>query len=194
VTPDAALAADGQARAAARLRGAAEALSVLEHRGPADQHAACLFAMSLLGAQAAQADWPRAGLPAAPSPGEPAGVRIPVGDRAVVLLAHVAMVLHTAAMPSAERPWHWDRLARFFAARLPASDPDLLRLRVRLLGARVEAGDTSREVFSELMAAVEFHRAGHGADAYLTSVAQANLSRAFRQRPTLVLSREPGTG
>jgi hypothetical protein len=100
----------------------------------------------------------------------------------VLLLARTAMVLHTAGLRICERPWHWDRLARFFDARLPASDPYLFRLRERALMARVSAGDTSPGVVAALMSAVEFHRAVHGEDAYLTSIATTNLALAFRQR------------
>jgi hypothetical protein len=48
VTVDAVPAADGQARSAARLRGATQALNVLGRRSPADQQRAGLFAMNLL--------------------------------------------------------------------------------------------------------------------------------------------------
>jgi tetratricopeptide (TPR) repeat protein len=105
-----------------------------------------------------------------------------LSHHAVLLLARTAMVLHTAGLRICERPWHWDRLARFFDARLPASDPYLFRLRERALMARVSAGDTSPGVVAALMSAVEFHRAVHGEDAYLTSIATTNLAIAFRQR------------
>ena len=114
--------------------------------------------------------------------GQAGGFRLPAGHPAVLLLARAAMVLHTSGLRICERPWHWDRLARFFEARLPASDPNLFRLRERALMSRVDTGDTSPGVVAALAGAVEFHRAAHGEDAYLTSVATTNLAWALRQR------------
>ena len=188
MTPDAVLAADERARAAARLRGATQALNVLVCRSPADQQRASLFAMRLLGTAATPADWTEAGLPrpprAAPSAGDgkPASARLPVNHRAVVLLARAAMDLHSAGLRIGERPGHWERLARFFAARLPATAPELLRLRGRVLTARTEAGDTSPEVFDELRNVLERYRAAHGENAYRTSIAKTDLATAFRLR------------
>lgn len=191
MTPEHADATHEQATAAARLRGATEALSVLGRRSPADQQRASLFAVGLLTDTVAGADLAETGLPrphpAAP-PGEAgrqpprAGARLPADHRAVLLLARAAMVLHTAGLRICERPWHWDRLARFFDARLPASDPYLFQLHERALMSRVNAGDTSPEVVAALRGAVGFHRAAHGEDAYLTSIATTNLALAFRQR------------
>jgi tetratricopeptide (TPR) repeat protein len=191
VTPEHGDATHEQATAAARLRGATEALSVLGRRSPADQQRATLFAVGLLTGTVAGADLAEAGLPRphpAVRPGEAgrqrphASDRLPADHRAVLLLARAAMVLHTAGLRICERPWHWDRLARFFDARLPASDPYLFQLRERALMSRVHAGDTSPEVVAALQGAVGFHRAAHGADAYLTTIATTNLALAFRQR------------
>ena len=191
MTPERAGATHEQAAAAARLRGATEALSVLGRRSPADQQRASLFAVGLLTDTAAGADLADTGLPRphpAARPGEAgrqwphAGVRLPADHRAVLLLARAAMVLHTAGLRICERPWHWDRLARFFDARLPASDPYLFQLHERALMSLVNAGDTSPEVVAALQGAVGFHRAAHGEDAYLTSIATTNLALAFRQR------------
>jgi len=206
VTLESALAAQEQARAAAaRLRGATEALNVLGRRSPADQQRASLFAVGLLKDAVADADLSETGLPrplqavhqgqavhqspavhqgqAVPQ-GQAGGTapRLPAGHPAVLLLARAAMVLHTAGLRICERPWHWDRLARFFDARLPPSDPHLFRLRERAVMSRVDAGDTSPGVVAALTSAVEFHRRAHGEEAYLTSVATTNLALALRQR------------
>jgi tetratricopeptide (TPR) repeat protein len=209
VTPESAFAAEEQARAAAaRLRGATEALNVLGRRSPADQQRASLFAAGLLRDAITETDLRETGLPVplpavqqrqpgqqgqpgqqhqpgqqgASPPGQADGSRLPAGHPAVLLLARAAMVLHSAGLRICERPWHWDRLARFFDARLPASDPHRFRLHERALMSRVDAGDTSPAVIAALRNAVEFHRAAHGEDAYLTSIATTNLALAFRQR------------
>jgi tetratricopeptide (TPR) repeat protein len=188
VTPDAVLAAEEQARAAARLRGATQALNVLVHRSPADQQRASLFAMRLLGTDAAPTQWTKAGLPVPPpadssaGDGQSARTRLPVSHRAVVLLARTAMDLHSAGLRISERPGRWERLARFFADRLPETAPELLRLRGRVLTARTDAGDTSPEVFDELTSALDRYRAQHGENAYRTSIAKTDLAAAFRLR------------
>jgi hypothetical protein len=195
VTPDSAFAAQEQARAAAaRLRGATEALNVLGRRSPADQQRASLFAVGLLQDALADADLSETGLPRplhaehrgqaaqGQAGGTGAAARLPADHRAVLLLARAAMVLHTAGLRICERPWHWDRLVRFFDARLPASDPHLFRLHERAVMSRVDAGDTSPGVVATLLGAVEYHRRTHGEDAYLTSVATTNLALALRQR------------
>jgi hypothetical protein len=152
VTPEAVLAAEEQVRAAARLRGASQALRVLMDRSPAEQQRASLFAMSVLRAEAVPADWSEAGLPEPPladpsvSADQPSCPPLPVDHRAVVLLALTAMDLHAAGLRINERPGHWERLARFFAGRLPETAPVLLRLRERVLTARTDAGGTSPEV------------------------------------------------
>jgi hypothetical protein len=185
---DAIPAADEQARAAARLRGAAQALNVLGHRSPIDQQHASLFAMNLLRAAAAPADWTEAGLPEPPpadpaaDADQPAGPRLPVDHRAVVLLAQAAMDLHAAGRRISERPGLWEQMAGFFADLLAEGDPELAGLRERVLTARTNAGDTSPELFAELVNALEYHRAVHGTDAYLTSIAQMNLAVALRLR------------
>lgn len=181
-TPDAVLAAEEQVRAAARLRGAAQALYVLARRSPADQQRASVFAMGLLARDAAPADWTAAGLPEPPPARQAAQVKLPVHNRAVVLLARVALDLHVAGLPTGEHQACWERLTLFFAACLPPSDHALFRLRERVLAARVDAGDTSPEVFSELAGALAFHHDVHGSHAYLTSVAQTRLATAFRLR------------
>jgi tetratricopeptide (TPR) repeat protein len=187
VTADVGTAAGEQARAAARLRGATQALNVLGRRSPVEQQRASLFAVSLL-RTAAPADWTEAGLPdppvAAPAAdaGQPPGPGLPADHRAVVLLAQAAMDLYAAGRRISERPGLWDHLTGFFAGLLPEDDPELAGLRERVLTARTNAGDTSPELFAELADALEYHRAVHGQDAYLTSVAQVNLAVAFRLR------------
>ena len=188
LTPDAVSAAGEQARAAARLRGAAQALNVLGHRSPADQEQASLFAVNLLRTTAAPADWTEAGLPGllladpAAEAGPAAGPRLPADHRAVVLLAQVAMDLYAAGRRVGERPGLWEQLTGFFAGLLPEDDPELPGLHERVLSARSDAGDISPELFAELADALEYHRAVHGPDAYLTSIAQVNLAVALRLR------------
>jgi tetratricopeptide (TPR) repeat protein len=81
-----------------------------------------------------------------------------------------------------DRPVHWDMLEAFFARHLPADHPELVRLRERTANAHVDADDTSREVFDVLTDALSYHAENDGHDAYLTSLARANLSVAYRQR------------
>jgi hypothetical protein len=187
VTVDAVPAADEQARAAARLRGATQALNVLGRRSPVDQQRASLFAMNLL-RTAAPVDWTEAGLPEPPAvdpaadAGQPPGPCLPADHRAVVLLAQAAMDLYAAGRRISERPGLWEHMAGFFARLLPDEDPELAGLRERVLTARTNAGDTSPELFAELADALEYRRAVHGGDAYLTSIAQMNLAVAFRLR------------
>ena len=188
VAGDAVPAADEQVRAAARLRGATQALNVLGRRSPVDQQRASMFALNLLRTAAVPADWTEAGFPeppaAAPAPDadQPHGPRLPAGHRAVVLLAQAAMDLYAAGRRVSERPLLWERMARFFAGLLPEEDPELAGLRERVLTARTNAGDISPGLFAELVDALEYHRAVHGQDAYLTSIAQVNLAVAFRLR------------
>jgi hypothetical protein len=147
MTPDPDPAAGEQARAAARLRGATQALQVLGRRSPQEQQRASLFAVNLLRTEAAVTDWTEAGLPGLPpaaAADQPARLRLPVDHRAVVLLARAAMDLHAAGLRISERPGLWERLAAFFADRLPESAPELSELRERVLATRAYAGEASR--------------------------------------------------
>jgi tetratricopeptide (TPR) repeat protein len=173
-----------QAAAAARLTAAAEALSVLRDRVPEVQHHACRFAMGLLSAHVAPEDWSSAGLPSDPGPPQQGDHLVPVTHPAVIRLARCAMQFYTAELRVADRPAHWARLAEFFARRLPGPTGELVRLRERLMNARVDVGDTSPAIISALRAAVDYHRAADGEDAYLTGLARANLSVAYRHRRT----------
>lgn len=179
-----AAAAGQQAWAAARLRGAAEALSVLQRRSPADRRRAARFAVGLLAANVAPANWAQAGLPAPPKDQPGGSPLVPVNDRAAVGLARTALRLHSGELRVDDRPVHWDKLVAFFEQRLPASDPQLVRLREHAASAHVDASDTAPEVFSVLLDALDFHLENDGGDAYLTSIARANLSVAYRQRRT----------
>jgi tetratricopeptide (TPR) repeat protein len=174
--------ADEQARAAARLRGSTEALNVLQRRLPADQQRACQFAVDLLSRYVATADWIAAGLPEPGGARECAEYRCAVGHPAVLRLARAAMALHCAELRVDDRPAHWDRLAEFFARQVSASDPELVRLRERAAIAHVDANNTAPAVFKDLLGALDFHRARDGEDGYLTTLARANLSVAYRQR------------
>ncbi len=178
---DMTLAADDQARAAARLRGAAEALNVLGPRSPADQQRACRFAANLLGTHVVPADWRAAGLPR-PDSGPLAGQLTPVNHRAALWLAKAAIILYSAELRAQDRPVHWDKLVEFFARHFRADDPVLVRLRERAAVARVDAGDVSPQVFDVLRQALDYHRVRDGEDAYMTTLAKENLAIAFRQR------------
>ncbi len=188
MTVDALVPCDRRAReqgeAAARLRGAVEALGVLRGRPPAGQQGPGRYALALLAGHVSQADWNSAGLPALPERPGAGEQPVPVSHRAVVALARVAMQFYCAELPLADRPVHWARLAKFFARWLPASDPELVRLRQRACNERVDAGDTAEEVISDLRAVVDHHREADGEHAYLTGLARASLSVAYRQRGT----------
>jgi hypothetical protein len=173
-----------QAAAAARLRGAAEALSVLQGRPPAEQQRASRFAVGLLGAHVSPADWVGAGLPAPTNPARRGEHLVPPNDRAVLQMARYAMQLYATELRVADRPAHWARLAQFFEQHLPASADELIRLRATAVTVRVEADDTSPEVISALLHAVDYHREADGEDAYLTRLARASLLVAYRQRGT----------
>lgn len=176
-------AADGErAWAAARLRGAAEALNVLQRRSPADRRSAARSAVSMLAANVASADWAQAGLPAPPEGDQRGGHLVPLNHRSTVCLARAALGLHCGELRVDDRPVQWDKLVAFFERHLPGTDPDLVRLRERAAGAHVDANDTSPKVFTVLLDALDFHLEADGPDAYLTSIARANLSVAYRQR------------
>jgi hypothetical protein len=184
VIPESILAADEQARTAARLRGAAEALNVAQWRCPAGQQQASRLAMSLLSTYVTAADWTTAGLPRPPAADQRAEYQSPRGHRAVLSLARAAMALYCAELRAGDRPAHWDMLVEFFARQLPESDPELVRLRERAANAHVDANDTASEAFTDLLNALEYHRTRDGENAYLTTLARANLSVAYRQRRT----------
>ena len=169
---------------AGRLRGAAETLSVLKNRGPAEQRRASRYAVALLIREVTPEDWTSAGLPRPGGPSPRPMPSVPVSHHSVLRLAQAAMQLHCAGLRLAERPQRWARLVNFFARRVPAADPQLGRLTEHALNARVDAGDLSSEVVDGLAAAVERHRAADGEDAYLTGLARANLAIAYRQRGT----------
>jgi hypothetical protein len=191
MTADRGAAGDERAWTAARLRGAAEALNVLQRRSPADQRSAARSAVSLLAANVAPADWTQAGLPAPPGglPAPPAGGQrggrlVPLNHRSTVRLARTALALYCGELRVDDRPVQWDKLVAFFERQLSETDPDLVRLRERAAGAHVDANDTSPRVFAVLLDALDFHLESDGPDAYLTSIARANLSVAYRQRRT----------
>jgi tetratricopeptide (TPR) repeat protein len=173
-----------QAEAAARLRGAVEALGVLQGRPMTARHGVGRYAMALLAGHVSQADWNSAGLPALPVVPGPGERLVPVSHPAVVRLARTAMQFYCASVRIADRPAQWARLVKFFARCLPASDPELARLRLRVCTERVDAGDTSDDVIGELRAALDHRREAAGEHGYLTGLARANLSVAYRQRGT----------
>ena len=179
--------ADGsgeQAWAAARLRGAAEALNVLQRRPPADRRSAARSAVSMLAANVTPADWAQAGLPAPPDGGHSGGHLVPLNHRSTVCLGRTVLGLFCGELRVDDRPVHWDQLVAFFERHLSETDAELVRLRERAAGAHVHANDTSPKVFAVLLDALDFHLESDGQDAYLTSIARANLSVAYRQRRT----------
>ena len=99
-------------------------------------------------------------------------------------LARVALGLYHGELRVDARPLHWDKLVAFFARHLTDSEPEMVRLRERAASMHVDANDTSREVFAVLLDALDFHLETDGQDAYLTSIARANLSVAYQQRRT----------
>jgi tetratricopeptide (TPR) repeat protein len=165
------------------LRGAAEALSVLKSRNADEQRRASLHAVALLRREVTPADWGRAGLPMPGRSGDTRPGPVPRCHRSSMVLARCAMELHCAAVPLAQRPALWARLAGLLNESAPASvSPFPGRLGERVLHARAAAGDDSAQVIDGLAAAVEWHRTVGGEDGYLTAVARANLAVAYRQR------------
>lgn len=127
------------AEAAARLRGAAEALEMLAARPAATRQRASQYGAALLRRHAAPADWSRSGLPAPyglpdRQPRHGAG-SVPLSHSSVMRLAAASMKLYCSGMPAAGQPWHWARLARFFAPYVPVSDPWLAELRSKSTGS-----------------------------------------------------------
>jgi hypothetical protein len=119
------------AATAARLRGAAEALVVLRDRPPTARGRACRHGLALLLRHACPADWRRAGFPAPWTPVPRGHGTVLLSDPAVLRLAGALMELYCADLRATEQRAHWTRLAQFFAPYLPASDPELTRLRER---------------------------------------------------------------
>jgi hypothetical protein len=184
VTADRAAAADERAWVAARLRGAAEALNVLQRRSPVDRRSAARSAVSMLAANVTPANWAEAGLPTPPEGGQSGAHLVPLNHRSTVCLARTALGLYCRELRVDDRPVHWDKLVTFFERHLPETTPELVRLRERAADAHVDANDTSPKVFAALLDALDFHLEADGQDAYLTSIARANLSVAYRQRRT----------
>jgi hypothetical protein len=189
VTADRTAAAGEQAWVAARLRGTAEALNVLQQRSPAERRSAARSAVSMLAANVTPANWAQAGLPAptptpTPEAGQSGGDLVPLNHPSTVLLARTALGLYCGELRVDDRPVHWDKLVAFFERYLPETAPELVRLRERAAGAHVAANDTSPQVFAVLLDALDFHLEADGHDAYLTSIARSNLSVAYRQRRT----------
>lgn len=184
--PHAAAASDrDRAEAAGWLGGASAALDVLMTREPALRERAVSFAMSMLSSCADPADWASAGLSAPSLPHRAAPrcrVRLPVGHKAVLRLAHSAMSLRVSGLESAQRPKLWDRLASFLRSHVTDSDQSLHRVVESGLHARVAMGDMSAEVLDGLAIALERHRALDGEDSYAADVARINLALACGTR------------
>jgi hypothetical protein len=171
-----------QVRTAAMMRGAAEALSVLRHRPPAEVRQASEYATGLLCRNAGHCDWAAAGLPMPVRVPVTAGSAIHAVHDSAVHLAEAAMELHCTGLRPAQRPARWARLEEFFTSQVPATVR--ARLRTRVDSALVDADEVTPEVVSRLAAALERHRAAYGPDAYLTGVARRSLATAYRRRRT----------
>jgi len=170
------------AEAAAWLTGAAEGLSALSGRRPAEQQQAAQCAVNLLATRAWPADWRSAGLPEAELAQPAQRGTVPLHHKAVVRLARTAMQLSVSGLPSIQRSPRWANLRQFFAAVGGAPCRDLQRLEEYELSARVRAGEASAEVVDGLQRALRTHRELDGEDAYLTGLARTNLATAYRMR------------
>lgn len=170
------------AEAAARLRGAAEALGALRSRRPQGKQKACQYAVALLAGWAGPADWRAAGFSAPPETTAGSQPPVPVGHAATLRLAFIAMLLDCENRRLVECPQRWSRLVDFFAPYVDADDGQLGRLHEHALNASVDAGELSASVVRGLLSALEWHRQRDGDDAYLTGLARANLAVAYRHR------------
>jgi hypothetical protein len=182
VTPGDFLRRQEQARTAALMRGAAEALAVLRRRPPAQVRQASEYATGLLCRNAAQSDWAAAGLPMPVRVPEPAYGAVPASHDAASHLAEAAMDLHCAGLRPAQRPACWAKLERLLASQAPAGAG--ARLRARVDAARADADDITPDVVSSLVRTLERHQAAFGPDAYATSAARRSLATAYRRRRT----------
>lgn len=159
-----------------RVRGATEALSVVRTRPRGQRSSLGDHARALLAGHLDARTWNAAGLPALPLLANP----VPVGGEAVLRLACLVVYLHCLDLPLAERPAVWERLEAFFARRLPASAPELVRLRERLRYEHLFIGRASPDDIASLTQILEFHREVHGEDSYLAGLTRGNLSVAYR--------------
>jgi len=177
---------------AAWLYGAAEALSVLSRRPPAERQLAAQHAVKLLISNAGPADWERIGFvspeeaaaEAAQEASEPpeADELVEATDPAVLRLARTAASLRCSTMPTGERHQVWARTADFFSKIARPEEPMLHRIRAAVLYQRAEAGEQSDQVVDGLLSSYQWHRVTYGHSAYLTSLARTNLGVAYRQR------------
>lgn len=164
-----------------RVRGATEALGVLEGRPRATRPPLEGFTRALLARHVDGAAWSAAGLPPLARPTEePAGDPAPLPAVAVVRLAQLVVSMHCTSMSLADRPTVWARLESFFARRLPESDPVLIRLRTVVCHQRLEAGCRPPDV-AGLRLLLDLQRRVHGVNAYLTGLTRAHLATAYRQ-------------
>jgi len=159
-----------------RMRGATEALSVLQARPRAHRPSISGHARALLATYVDVAAWNDAGLPTLQPHGEP----VPVRAETVVRLARLVTSIHCADLRLADRPVVWSRLESFFARRLPASSPELVRLRGVVCNEQLEADCLPPDV-AKLKEILEFQRKEHGEDSYLAGLTRGTLSGAYRQ-------------
>jgi tetratricopeptide (TPR) repeat protein len=162
--------------ATGRVRGATEALSVLESRSRDRWQPTSGYAKALLAEHVDALAWNAAGLPVLSARTDV----VPVSTEAAIRLARLVVSLHCKDVTLAARPALWARLESFFARCVPASAPELVRLREIVCNQRQEANYTPPDVASQTEI-LEFQRRVHGEDSYLAGLTRANLSVAYRQ-------------
>jgi tetratricopeptide (TPR) repeat protein len=162
--------------ASGRVRGATEALSVLQARPRVRRPPMHNHVMTLLAGHVDGEAWNAAGLPDLPLQAHP----VPVSNKAVIALARLAVSMHCLDLDASDRPAAWSRLESFFALCLPASAPELVRLRAAACQQRQEAGCMPTDLGS-LRDILELQRKAHGNDSYIAGLTRANLADAGRQ-------------
>jgi tetratricopeptide (TPR) repeat protein len=158
-----------------RVRGATEALSVLQSRPRARRPPIGGYTRELLAGHLDTGAWNSAGLPTLPPQPDP----MSISTETVIRLARLTVSEHCTNLRLAERPAVWSRLEAFFAQRTSACTPEFLRLREVACRQRQEAGCDPPDIGS-LTEILEFHRKIHGDDSYLAGLTRGNLSDAYR--------------
>jgi tetratricopeptide (TPR) repeat protein len=171
------------AEASGRVRGATEALSVLQSRPLTRRPPISDYTMALLAGHVDGRAWNAAGLPALSPQADP----VAVSDEAVIRLARLAITMHCGSLSAGDRPRVWSRLESFFARRLSASAPGLIRLREIVCNQRIEVGCTPPDIIS-LQEILEFQRKVHGEDSYTAGLTRANLAMAYRHAGDFALA------
>jgi hypothetical protein len=172
-----------------RMRGATEALGVLQARPRSRRPPVAGYALSLLARHVDTTAWNAAGLPALP----PQEDLVPVSNEAVIRLAQLVLNMHCKDVHMVDRTVVWTRLESFFARRLPASAPELVRLRELVCFQRLEAACMPPDI-STLKEILEFQCRVHGEDSYLAGLTRANLSTAYQMSGRIRARGQPPRG